>query len=87
MDTKTREHYQTWCQKNLLNRTEAMAITKQSKTAFAQSVYTKQLVPFIEKKGETPAGTVRLFLKQDVEDYAVKIHNRQQNQPTKKPSR
>lgn len=85
--TKTLGHYQKWCQENLLNRTEAMAITKQSKTAFAQSVYTKQLIPFIEKKGEKPSGTVRLFLKQDVEEYATRIQNRQQNQPTKKSPR
>lgn len=38
------------------------------------------------KKGNTPSGTVRLFLKQDVEAYAKKIQNRQKNQPTKKPS-
>lgn len=86
LDEEKLEHYQKWCQENLLNRTEAMAITKQSSYAFTQSVYTKQLLPFVEKKGNTPSGTVRLFLKQDVEAYAKKIQNRQKNQPTKKPS-
>ncbi|ENZ6576003.1 hypothetical protein [Enterococcus faecalis] len=50
MNEEKLEHYQKWCQENLLNRTEAMAITKQSSYAFTQSVYTKQLLPFVEKK-------------------------------------
>ncbi|RBR61835.1 hypothetical protein EB41_02920 [Enterococcus faecalis] len=79
MNEEKLEHYQKWCQENLLNRTEAMAITKQSSYAFTQSVYTKQLLPFVEKKGNTPSGTVRLFLKQDVEAYAKKIQNRQKS--------
>lgn len=84
MDQKSVNDLQKWCNENLLNRTEAMAITNQSYAAFAQSVYTKQLVPFIEKKGETPAGTVKLFLKEDVEAYAKKIKRRQVNQPKKR---
>lgn len=84
MNQKSVNDLQKWCNENLLNRTEAMAITNQSYAAFAQSVYTKQLVPFIEKKGETPAGTVKLFLKEDVEAYAKKIKRRQLNQPKKR---
>ncbi|HAZ1125486.1 hypothetical protein KJZ24_15175 [Enterococcus faecalis] len=83
MNPKSLANLQKWCNENLLNRTEAMAITNQSYAAFAQSVYTKQLVPFIEKKGETPAGTVKLYLKADVEAYAEKIKRRQINQPKK----
>ncbi|MGL9998389.1 hypothetical protein [Enterococcus sp. DIV1444a] len=83
MDLKSLNEVQAWCNDNLLNRTEAMDITNQSYAAFAQSVYTKQLVPFIEKKGETPSGTVKLFLKADVEAYAQKIKRRQLNQPKK----
>lgn len=61
MDLKSLNEVQAWCNDNLLNRTEAMDITNQSYAAFAQSVYTKQLVPFIEKKEKRPLAPSSFF--------------------------
>lgn len=52
---------------NLLTKREAMGITGQSLSAFDQAVNTGRLKPFFER-GEG-RGTVRLYLRADVEQY------------------
>ncbi|EUJ44184.1 hypothetical protein [Listeria fleischmannii] len=59
---------QAYLDENLLTKTEAREITKQSQTAFNQSIQTGTLKAFYEK-GENQS-KVRLFLKQDCEAYA-----------------
>lgn len=56
-----------WMQENLLTKREAMKITGQTLTAFDQAVMTGRLKPFFSRgKGR---GIVRLYLKEDVEEY------------------
>ena len=61
------EEIKQFMNENLLTKKEAMEITGQSLTAFDQAVATGRLKPFFEK-GEG-RGTVRLYLKADVERY------------------
>ncbi|MBF2521153.1 hypothetical protein IA940_14740 [Listeria marthii] len=62
------EELKTYLASNLLTKTEARAITKQSQTAFNQSIQTGTLKSFYEK-GENQS-KVRLFLKEECEEYA-----------------
>lgn len=62
------EELKTYLASNLLTKTEARAITKQSQTAFNQSIQTGTLQAFYEK-GENQS-KVRLFLKEECEEYA-----------------
>ncbi len=58
------ENYKQWIEENLLTPKEAMELTKQSRTAFNQSVATGRVKTFISKD------TIRLFLRSDIEEYA-----------------
>lgn len=56
-----------WIEENLIMQEEAMKITKQSKSAFNQSVATGNIKPFIVYGKRRK---IRLYLKSDIEEYA-----------------
>lgn len=62
------EELRAFLANNLLTKAEARTITKQSQTAFNQSIQTGTLKSFYEK-GENQS-KVRLFLKEECEEYA-----------------
>ncbi|MBC1339427.1 hypothetical protein HB837_14605 [Listeria innocua] len=74
---KNLEALKAYLASNLLTKTEARAITKQSQTAFNQSIQTGTLHSFYEK-GENQS-KVRLFLKEDCEEYARNKKNAPKN--------
>ncbi len=76
MDLKTNQDIQDWCLTNLLTRQEAAKITKQSYSSFSQSVNLKYIKPFLEYGSGT--GSVRLYLKSDIEKYAKKLEEKRQ---------
>ncbi|MGJ3729912.1 hypothetical protein [Enterococcus hirae] len=78
MNLKTNQEIQDWCLKNLLTRQEATKITKQSYSSFSQSVNLKYIQPFLEYGSGT--GTVRLYLKSDIEAYAKQLQAKKQRQ-------
>lgn len=67
IEKRNLEEIKKFMHENLLTKKEAMQLTGQSITAFDQAVQTGRLKPFFEK-GEG-RGTVRLYLKSDVERY------------------
>lgn len=71
MNITDEEQLKNWMSKNLLDRNEASKITGQSLKGFNQSVATKQIQPFFETFVESRA-TNRLYLKADMEKYALK---------------
>ncbi|EAD4839234.1 hypothetical protein ACV9TN_002954 [Listeria monocytogenes] len=71
------EELKTYLASNLLTKTEARAITKQSQAAFNQSIQTGTLNSFYEK-GEHQS-KVRLFLKEECETYARNKKNAPKN--------
>lgn len=78
MNLRTPQDIQDWCLKNLLTRQEAAKITKQSYSSFSQSVNLKYIKPFLEYGSGT--GTVRLYLKSDIETYAKQLQAKKQRQ-------
>lgn len=56
-----------WIENNLIMQDKAKEITKQSHSAFNQSVATGQIQPFVTF-GE--ARKTRLYLKSDIKEYA-----------------
>ncbi|EQA5429565.1 hypothetical protein EGW35_13245 [Enterococcus durans] len=78
MNLRTPQDIQDWCLKNLLTRQEAAKITKQSYSSFSQSVNLKYIQPFLEYGSGT--GTVRLYLKSDIETYAKQLQAKKQRQ-------
>ncbi|EOD5840852.1 hypothetical protein ACJYHU_002932 [Listeria monocytogenes] len=71
------EELRAFLANNLLTKTEARAITKQSQAAFNQSIQTGTLNSFYEK-GEHQS-KVRLFLKEECEEYARNKKNAPKN--------
>ncbi|WZY00390.1 hypothetical protein NSQ26_14060 [Bacillus sp. FSL W7-1360] len=69
-----KEELREYLKENLLNKHEARAITGQSADGFRQSVETHKLTPFF-KTGTGP-GTIKLYLKEEVEAYAVQVKER-----------
>lgn len=78
MNLKTNQEIQKWCLTNLITRQEAAKITKQSYSSFSQSLNLKYIQPFIEYGSGT--GTVRLYLKSDIEAYAKQLQAKKQKQ-------
>ncbi|WP_143804678.1 hypothetical protein [Paraliobacillus ryukyuensis] len=68
------DNFKLFIDKNLLTKQEAMKITEQSLTAFNQAVNTGKLSPFYDH-GEGRS-RVRLYLKEDVENYAKAVKER-----------
>ncbi|WP_270996121.1 hypothetical protein [Listeria seeligeri] len=73
MEFKDLNELQDYLDQNLLTKAKAMEITGQSAPAFAQAVSTGVLKPFFQQgEGKGPSN-VRLYLKQDIEEYAQRL--------------
>ena len=70
------EQIKIWVNENLIRASEAIEITGQSKSAFTQSVREGYLTPFYSNGSNGGFGTINLYLKSDVEDYAIRIKER-----------
>lgn len=68
------EEIKKWMEENLITKQETMEITKQSLTAFNQTVSTGKLHPFYDRGHDR--SRVRLYLKSDVEEYAKVVEER-----------
>lgn len=62
-----KEKVKKWIEKNVVLQEQAREITRQSITAFNQSVSTRRIIPYIEF-GTTRK--IRWYLKEDLEHYA-----------------
>lgn len=82
MKLESLEEIQKWNQENLLTRQEAAAITGQSYTAFSQAINLRNVLPFLSFG--TGTGTVRLYLKEDIEKYAKQLNEKKQKRKEKK---
>lgn len=69
-----REELKKFLADNLITKQQAMRITGQSHSAFQQSVNTGQLKPIYQQGQGT--GKVRLYLKKEVEEYALSVKER-----------
>ncbi|MDW5525199.1 hypothetical protein R6Z02_15710 [Carnobacterium maltaromaticum] len=58
-----------WLNNNLLSRNEAMLITKQSASAFDQSVASGKIIPYLERK-VNGRKVISLYKKEDLQLYA-----------------
>jgi hypothetical protein len=67
-----KEMIRKWIEENLVMRDEARQITGQSDTAFAQSLATGKIVPFVEFGDKRKT---RLYLRADLEEYAKNKRN------------
>lgn len=69
-----REELEKFLADNLITKQQARQITGQSLSAFNQSISTKQIIPIYEHGEGT--GKVRLYLKKEVEEYALSVKER-----------
>lgn len=69
-----REELKKFLADNLITKQQARQITGQSLSAFNQSISTKQIIPIYEQGEGT--GKVRLYLKKEVEEYALSVKER-----------
>lgn len=69
-----REELEKFLADNLITKQQARQITGQSLSAFNQSISTKQIMPIYEQGEGT--GKVRLYLKKEVEEYALSVKER-----------
>ena len=69
-----REELEKFLANNLITKQQARQITGQSHSAFQQSVNTGQLKPIYQQGQGT--GMVRLYLKKEVEEYALSVKER-----------
>ena len=72
----TQEELQEWINCNLIRASEAMEITKQSKSAFTQSLKLGRLKPYYSNTGSGESRKISLYLKSDVEAYALQVVER-----------
>ncbi|MBO1139865.1 hypothetical protein FQS87_08145 [Enterococcus avium] len=76
MKLESLEDIQRWSLDNLVTRQEAAAITGQSYTAFSQAINLRNIIPFLSYGSGT--ATVRLYLKEDIENYAKQLKEKKQ---------